>query len=630
MLLGTSILRRIAPAATAFCLLPSTGGAVAADGSATTLPPLVVTATRIATPVSAVGSSVTVITAEDIEAKGYRTLPDALRTVPGLSVRQSGGTGAQTSVFIRGANSNHTLFLLNGMNVNNPSNSNGVFDPSQLTLDNVERIEVIRGPQSVLYGSDAIGGVINIITKDAATTPSATLTAEGGSLGTYRVGASAEGGRGPVSARVDVSRVSTPGDNIAPGGLEDDGHQNTTVSGRLSVQAADNLDLDLFAQRLWSKTDVDGFFVDDPTSRNDREQLYLQGTADATLFDGLWEMHVRIGVSDQELTSRAFTTSTFDGRIYDAGVQNDFRLSDTGTLTVGIEGEVHEATVSSAAFSGSNSIISGFAQYQFEYWDDLSGTVGARIDHHDSFGTEPTYRVALAYTQPRTGTILRGTVATGFNAPSLTDQFGFFPGFPGVFDDFVGNPDLEPEKSFSWDIGVEQPLFGSQVIVGATFFRNRLTNLIAVPPGTDFNDGVPDRVENIASALSYGLESFVRWYPVEWLDLAATHTFTRTEDRTNGGPLLRRPEQLLNIDVTVRPLDTVMLGATIQYVGEQADFSGTVDDYVTIDLTGEYRVSERLSLFARAANLMDVRVEDPLGFEKTGLEIFAGARFRLQ
>lgn len=612
-----------------FLNIPAKASAASEAELETTAPTIVVTATRIATPAGSLGSSVTVITADQIARQGYRTVSEALASVPGLTVRRAGGIGRQTSVFIRGANSNHTLFLLNGLDINDPSSSNGVYDPSQMPLDNVERIEVIRGPQSVLYGSDAIGGVINIITKTGGGEPNASIVVEGGTHGSYKVTAGAAGSLGPLDLRVDVSRHDTAGQNIAPGGVEKDGFESSAVSTALGADLTDNLRVDFFGQYIDSTAEVDGFFLDLPGAVNDREQFFLSGKAVAKFFDGDWIATLNAGISDQELTDTSFGVSTFNGTIYSAGLQNDVRIGDTGTATVGVEGEIQDGRSSAASFDAQFAIVSAFLQYQFEYWSRLTGTVGVRVDHHDSFGTEATWRAALAYEHPGTGTILRGTAATGFNAPSLTDIFGFFPGLPGSFDDFVGNPNLQPEHSLGFDFGIEQPLFGGDATVGVSFFYNAFDDLIGLDPNTDFNDGMADMLINIAEARAYGLEASVTVFPWDFMDLNANYTFLETEDLSNGGPLLRRPRHEFSATATLRPAEGATISTEIVYTGAQADFGGTIGDYVVVNVNGEYSVSDRLSFIVRAANLTDGRSQDPVGFLRPGLEVFGGMRLTL-
>jgi len=627
--------------AAAITLVPATAQG-AEDPGATTAPTVVVTATRIPTPIGSVGSAVTVITDQDIERNGYKTLTDALKSVPGVTVRQSGGLGTQSSVFIRGTEARHVLFLLNGLDINDPSGAGAVYDPGQLQLDNVERIEIIRGPQSVLYGSDAIGGVVNVITKDGAGSLTAGISAEGGTLGTYKVAAGAGGSYDGLSGRFDVSRLETAGQNIAPTGTEDDGYENLTFSGTLGAELAENIDIAVFGQYVDAESEIDSFGFDDSTRVNLREQFFVRGIAEGSFFDGFWDATLIGGISNQMTENRVGglfpSTSIFDGRIYEAGLQNDLHIHDGGILTLGIEADIESGASSGDSFFGFDEqqhTISYFAQYQFDFWDRVSGTAGVRLDDNEVFGTETTYRVALAYDLVETDTRLRGAVATGFNAPTLIDQFGFVPPEPLFdFDGFVGNPDLAPETSFGWEVGIEQRFWEERATIELTYFFNDLDNLIdpffdAVP-----DDGVPATAVNIAAAETHGLEVLASLSPFPFIDVVATYTYLQTQNLTTGEPLLRRPTHEFSGEVIVRPTDDLRISGEAVYVGERADIDligspASADDYTLFNLVGEYVVDEHVTVFVRATNLTDVDFEDPFGFSQPGREVFVGTRISL-
>ena len=265
--------------------------------------PIVVTATRIPTPESEVGSSVTVITAEDIRNKQYRTVPEALRAVPGLDVVQAGGPGQQTSVFIRGASSSHTLVLVDGINIADASSPNGAVDFSGLMLDNVERIEVVRGPQSTLYGANAIGGVINIISRKGEGRPRATLTMQAGNNSSKYQQLGVQGANDRVDYSLSGTHWKTHADSVTPEDLRDglaaeaDRYRNNTLSTRLGLRAGESLDFAVSARYISDKQHIDpevGFgTVEDADAQLKNREYFVRGESNAALLDGLWDATAR-------------------------------------------------------------------------------------------------------------------------------------------------------------------------------------------------------------------------------------------------------------------------------------------------------------------------------------------------
>ncbi|MCI5066394.1 TonB-dependent receptor plug domain-containing protein, partial [bacterium] len=288
-----------------FCSLASVD-ITAADSEV----PIVVTAHRSVTPQSKVGSSFTVITEEQIEQSQRTHVSEILRDVPGIDVVRSGGRGGNTSIFLRGANSEQTLVLLDGIELNNPGNPARAFNFADLTLENVERIEILRGPQSGLYGSDAIGGVINIITKTGEKGTSAEVSSEAGSFDRYvqraRVSHGVQGG----NLSLGVTREDEGGISAAEerdGNSEDDGFENTSVTLRAQLQPSETLTIDNTFRYNRSSTDLDnagGFLGDDPNRELDNEQLFWRTAASARFFDGVWTPTVGVSLSDHEFTDR--------------------------------------------------------------------------------------------------------------------------------------------------------------------------------------------------------------------------------------------------------------------------------------------------------------------------------------
>ena len=591
---------------------------------------VVITATRIETTSSKVGSSVTVITAEEMERKQYRFVLDALREVPGLDIRQSGGTGSQTSIFMRGTNSDHTLVLIDGVRVHDPSNPNGAAAIDNLSVENIERIEVVRGPQSMLYGSDAIGGVINIITKRGEGPMQTTVSLEGGSFQTFTERLSTRGGGERLDYSLTISRTDTDGVTARPTNREHDGYANTTVNARLGIRATDRLNIDIYSQYINARVEAD--FGSDPLlSESDTEQILFKIAPRLESFDGRWTQTFGAWVHDiqRDTDGTGFgLPAERHGTLYGLDWQNDIEVSARSTFTFGADGEwqqVDNEVAGSPDFDRSTKNFGFYAQDAIEVGEAFNTTLGVRVDEHDQFGSHVTYRGTAAYRVARTDTTFRGSVGTGFKAPTLVE----------LFDSSFGsnNPALEPEESLGFDIGVEQEFVEQHLTVGATFFYNEIDELIvAVFDGMGFVN------ENVEKALTQGVESFVTLEPTDALSFRVRYTYTHTEAKeaasfglSKGSRLLRRPYHNASMDLSYRFLEErAQATLSIQYVGERRDLDPmtfatvTAEDYEVVNLTASYSPRENLTFTARLNNLFDEDYEEVLGFNTPGFGATAG------
>jgi len=417
----------------------------------TTLEPVVVTATKIETPLREIASSVTVITRQDIENKQTNSVEEVLRSVPGLDVVRQGGLGQQTSIFLRGGNSTHTLVLVDGIEINDPSNPGRSFDFASLATDNIERIEIVRGPGSTLYGSDALGGVINIITRKGSGKPQVSLSAEGGSFDTHQEQLSINGGNELLNYSLVASFLESNGISAAAeryGNSEKDGYDRTTVSTRLGLTPTDDLDIDFILRYVDSEADLDTFagpFGDDPNNTFDSEALYLRVQARLMLLNDLWEQKLGFSLTDYERENRDETDAahpsdssltTYDSRLYKVDWQNNLYLHPANTLTAGVEYEKEEAQGASEyvyadptwntndAFEKKSAETVGYyIQDQIRLWQDFITTLGVRVDDHQTFGSRLTYRITSSYLFRPTGTRIKGTYGTAFKAPTLAQLF---------------------------------------------------------------------------------------------------------------------------------------------------------------------------------------------------------------
>jgi vitamin B12 transporter len=603
------------------------------------LPPIVVSATRVPTPEDEVASSITLITAADIEAQQARTLPDILQMVPGLNVVQTGGPGGATSLFMRGTNSNHVKVLIDGIDVSDPSTPGDTFDLEHLLLGDVDRIEVLRGPQSGLYGSDAIGGAISVMTKPGSGPPKATATLEAGSFGTFNQLGSVSGGTDSVNYAFNVDHFRstatpvTPLDLLVPGEQRhDDSYDNQSFSAKLGTKLTDNLDVGLVAHYLDSTLLFTGENYDlfppipDATrSEEDMQQLFTRATAHLVSFEGRLDQTLGVGYTHDHTSDYGpeVTPSYERGDRVKVDWQGNIALASNELLVLGAEHQ--RDSIEQSPISASMTTDAGFVQLQSSFGKRFFDTVSVRYDDNDRFGSETTFRIAPEFVVTETGTTLKGSVGTGFKAPTLNQLFISFPAF-----DFFANPDLKPESSTGYDLGFEQSLLQKQVRFGVTYFHNDLHDLI------DDNSTFTSYA-NVDRATTYGFENFVAYAPTTRLAMRADYTYTLAEDDATHEELLRRPKVKATYALTWQASDALSFTATELYVGPWIDINraGTVSrltagSYATTNVAGNYLISRCLSFFARIDNLFDRRYEDPVGFDRPGFGVFVGIKATLQ
>jgi vitamin B12 transporter len=608
------------------------GAALAQSESDLGVPPesVVVTATRVATPVDQVASAITVIDAADIDARQQRSLPDILQEVPGLNVVQTGGEGGQTSLFMRGANSNHTKVLVDGIDVSDPSNPNGAYDFGKFNSADIARVEVLRGPQSGLYGSDAIGGVINIITKSGDGPLSLSAEAEGGSFETFNQSATVSGSDDAFHYRATLAHLHagatpvTPLDLLPPGEKRNDDYfDNLTASTKLGYDVAENFDLGFTGRYSNSLSRVTGDAFDPVTFASFPSPL--QTRIDTLSYDARTTAHLVLGPVDQILGLSYSSTVTSDmdpsnGSIPSSG--DRIKLDWQGQATI-LDGEI----VVLGAETGRDAIhvplsagITTNAGYG-ELQSSVTDLFGGAIDFHDSaslryddnsrFGAKTTWHIAPVLAFKDAGTRLHATYGTGFKAPSLEQLFESFPAFF-----FFANPNLKPETSTGYDVGVDQN-FGS-VSGGLTWFHNNIKNLIETDPVTFSTEGI---------------EAYLAWQPLEVLKLRTDYTYTEAEDADLHQELVRRPKNKASVDARWQALEALSLDASLLYVGGwidgSRDFSVSRLDahpYWTANLAASYALTDALALTGRINNLLDKRYENPVGFQAPGLGFYAGIK----
>ncbi len=628
---------RFALAVLPILLAYPTHPANAADSNAlaepVALPTIVVTPTRLPTPESEVGSSITVITEEEIQRKQERTLPDALKDVPGLNVVQTGGPGGATSIFIRGANANQTKVFIDGIDATDPAS--GTFNFEHVLTWDIERVEVVRGPQSGLYGADAIGGVINIITKKGSGPAQFAGSLEGGTFGTLNQNFRVGGGAERYNYYFDFAHFQsndtpvTPADLVPAGrSIQGNSYYNKTYSARFGAVLTDNFDLGLVTRYVDTSlrfTGDDFLGPENLRSTEDDQQLFTRGTAHLVLFDGALDQ--TLGFAYTKFNQRDFDPnpptpepSFFNGDRVKVDWQGDIKLMPGQVLTLRGEHQRDEISTPDAEITDN----AGMIQLQSSIAERFFNAASVRYDSYDTFGGKPTFRIAPALLIPETGSKLKGSIGTGFKAPTLAQLFQNFPSF-----NFFGNPNLKPETSVGYDMGFEQTLLEKRVQFGATYFHNNIDNLITT------NDTFTS-LENVGRATTYGVESFAVYTPWDVLTLRADYTFLIAKNDILDQELLRRPKHKVTLNAAWHITEAAVLSATYLYVGPWVDVnrSGTVSGlqasgYTLVNIAGSYDLGNGVSAYARIDNLFDRRYQDATGFLRPGLGVFAGVRVAL-
>lgn len=619
--------------------------AAAPAGVETTLDEISVAATGVPTPTAQVGSSVTVLTERTLEQQQRRTVPDALQQVPGLNVVQTGGPGGQTSVFIRGANSNHTKVLIDGIDATDPSNGNGSFDFGQLLTDDLARIEVLRGPQSGLYGSDAIGGVVSFTTKRGEGPARASLRLEGGSFGTFSQSGRISGSENGFDYSVSVSHFRAAATPVTPPDLVPFGrpihpnfYDNETVSAKFGYQFTDTFRINsvtrfINSRLLLTGDDFSTFPAAPAAFRSEAavQQVFTRNEAEWTPFAGF---HNILAINYSNLFNRQqgpldplatpdATTGLGERTRFE--YRGDYLLSPGNIVLFGAQRDEESLFTSSPgsvpdSLRARNGSTAGYGEVQLTPFDRAFLVANLRHDENDQFGPATTFRVAPSYILPFTDTRLKGSVGTGFKAPTLSQLYQSFPAF-----NFFANPNLRPEESLGYDAGFEQPL-GDRVLVGATYYRNDFTNLINTNASFTSN-------ENVGKAVSYGAEAFVSVRFSETLSGRVDYTNTVTKNEITNQELLRRPRHKGSATAFWNPLPGLTFSGTVIVLGSFVD--GNRDFSVPrlknpgfnlVNLAVNYDVSETVSVFGRIDNLFDRRYENPTGFLGPGLAVYGGVR----
>jgi vitamin B12 transporter len=624
--------------------------------SDSSLDEVVVVANRAPEPLSKVGNSVTVLTDAAIQASQLPMVSDLLAQTPGLTVARAGGIGQPTSVFIRGAESDQTVVVIDGVQLNDPSTTAGGFDFENLLTSDVTRIEILRGAQSTLYGSQAMGGVINITTADPTGPSGGAVTAEGGSHDTGYATGNVGGKSDSLLWRLSGNWYGTsgiPAFDERLGGTRLCASQIGGGSGQVRYDITPDLQADVRGYYVQARTDFDGFDTPSGNFGNDNEY----GKTDQLLgYAGL-----TLRSPDRTLTNRiAYQYTYTDTRDYDPDAPTSYGSPSTQTfygigqnereeyqgtwqmtpryqLVFGAQHERSTIDTDTPAYDYTGpaptrnyaSIDSGYAQLQGEVAPGLTLTAGERYDRHDVFGGHTTGAFAAAWALNDAQTILRSSFSQGFKAPSLYELYSNY-----------GNPALRPEAGESWDAGVEQHAWERRLMLSASYFQRYSRDLIeffdCTTPVGCLHPAALGYYANISRAAAHGVELQGTVDPTERITLAANYTLTETEDQSPGSPtygqeLIRRPKNAANASATYRWSFPLTGNVAVRYAGPSFDdgpYGGRVElgGYVLADLRMSYAIRDRLEVYARVENVAGKHYETIYEYGTPGRIAYAGVR----
>lgn len=627
-------------------------------GGVEDLPILVVTPFRGALGLDRSGSAITVVERRQIEAWGTKSLADVLRGTPGLDITENGGPGSLSNVTLRGSNPGQTLILIDGMRVGDSSNIDGSFDFATLSAHDIERIEVLRGPQSAVYGSDAMGGVVNIITRKGSGKPRTVLTLEGGSYGTVTSALSTRGSTGKLSYAFSIQGLHTDGfsrygyrigriTSQLANPLERDKTDKTGASARIAYRLAPGTDIEVGFRTYASAFRFDNpgafFLTAKDTRLNKGRQNVTLGFArlSHTMFDGKLKNSLKISASETNRFNR-LEQSCFDALFnsYDCEVrfksqrtaieyQGDLNLGRYGILIFGARNEHEQASGKEQwitplspvqpTFKGNQTTNSVFALHRMEF-GRFGVSLGGRVDTVDGKKSFPTWRATATYSISETGTKLRVSAGTGAKAPTLFQRFSIY-----------GTPGLQAEENISYEAGIDQSLWKDRIKISVTAFETRYRNLI----GFNFalNNGIGGYY-NVGRAKIQGIETSASLIivPETWR-MRAAYTYLNAIDSMSNKPLLRRPKHKGFVSLIYSGIPKVQIEGRVTFVGSRIDIANDfpyarlrMAPFAKLDGRISYKVSDTVSLFARIENATNARYQEIRDYGVAGRSFYAGAR----
>ena len=612
---------------------------------------LIVTANRSPQEADRVGQSVTVLDARDIRSAQTVDVSALLAQTPGVSVTRNGGVGGATSIRIRGAETDQTVVVVDGVKLNDPSQAGGGYNSANLLSGDIARIEILRGAQSTLWGSQAIGGVINIITTEATEPFEGSVQLEGGTHGTAYARAALGGKSERLAWRLAAGRYETDGISSYRLGRENDGYENTGLSGRALVQATDAVSIDLRAVYSKGRNNFDGFpapafsFADSP-EYGATEEFVGYSAVNFDLLDGALKNRIAYAYTRTDRRNfnpdQAVTPVTFDaqGENKRWEYQGVWTLNEAWTATFGAETErATMRTASPSAFQANPTPMRGkagidgvYGQVQGEVIPGLTLTAGLRHDSHDTFGENTLGQLAAAWSLNEGNTVLRASYGQGFKAPTLYQLYSEY-----------GNTALDAEEAEGWDAGVEHR-FAERFRVAATWFQRETENQIDFLSCTATTSDPLCVLNGVRRFGAYVNTARTKAHGVELegsadlgpLQVAANYTWTDTENTSPGNinrgkQLARRPEHQANIQTTYSWSNDASLTGAIRYVGASFDSAANtyvLQSYTLLDLRAAFPVSDALEIYGRVENAFDDDYETTRNYSSPGRGAYVGFRAR--
>ncbi len=590
---------------------------------AVTMDEVVITASRLEEPLKYAPDSVTIVTGEEIQKRGKQTVIDVLKDVPGLSIVQYGAPGGKSSIYTRGTNNAHTLIMIDGVRVGDPVSMDGTMSIADLSTDNIEKIEIVRGAQSVLYGSDAIGGVVNIITKKGKGKPKFALSFEGGSFETFREKAGVSGSTDRIDyaaslSRLDVKYVSRAEEDL--GNTERDYYHDTNASAQIDGRISETAGIGFSVRHSEASMDLDADPVADADNAQDTDITTISTKFDQDISEW-WQHAIKLGITEteREYTKDGAFEELYNGTIKVASWQHNFFVGESATVTAGFDYQEETGDIKSIYGNMAKESVNTkacFIQNKVTPFEGFSLTLGMRHDDHQTFGGRDTYKGAVAYRYEKTGTKVRGSYGTGFHAPSLFQLYSSY-----------GDPHLKPEESKGYDAGIDQDLFGGTVVLSATYFRTEIDDLIEW-------DTNASRYSNIGKIESKGWETALSFNPLEWLSFDAHYTYTAAKNETEGDAnkdkyLIYRPKHTGGASLNIKPVKKLNINLNAQYTGKRydnADNSTELPAYTLFNLAASYDVTDRLRIYGRVENLTDKKHQSVYQYGEPGIGFYGGIK----
>ncbi|NVJ96620.1 MAG: TonB-dependent receptor [Alphaproteobacteria bacterium] len=584
---------------------------------------IVVTAGRRSQPISQVAKSIAVLDADDLQARQYSYVVDALQSLPGVATNQNGSFGGLATTSIRGAGTDQTVVLIDGVQVNDPSSVGGAFDFSNLDAQGIDRIEVLRGPQAVLYGSDAMGGVINIITKKGGEGFGGTVFAEYGAFDSLHTGGNIFGGSDKLGFNLTASFKDTDGISAADeadGNTETDGYKNLSLRGKLHGKLSDAVGFEITSTYSDSENEYDGFSWDglgfslgDSDDNSTTEEFSIAGRGFFDFFDGRLSNTLSIEYSSIE-------RANYDGDTFSYGAEGDrfnldylavAELAEGWTLTAGAQ---HEEVQAKSVDPRKVSTDSLFGILSFSGIEGLVLSGGIRLDDHETFGSTTNGELNASYIVSPIGTRLTAAWSEGFKASTIFQQTFACCGFEA-------NPDIQPERAEAWEIGIQQPLMDGRLNVSFLYYEQDTDDLIDF----SFTNGY----DNIARARSKGVEIGFDAALTDTLSLNANYTYTDARDVLADIRLARRPKNKVYASLTWQATDKLNTNLMLLHNGNELDSSGVIlEGWTRVDLRASYELNETFELYGRIDNLFDENYQQVLGYGTPGISTYAGVRVR--